>query len=173
MGKSQRFPTLKSGDVFKIPLGDGRAAIGQVIAIYLASIYIVILDFTAMEDQLVSQMSEALETEPVFSGLTFDGHFRPGQWEILENHPVDKAKFLPAYKLGTSELGDCKVVDFEGKRWRPATAMEEEIIPFRKTTSSIRFERAIRAHMGLEPWNPIFDRIRAKDVVRSADLFDA
>lgn len=64
------------------------------------------------------------------------------------------------------------VIDFEGTQWRPATALEKEIIPFRKTTSSIRFGRAIRAHMGLEPWNPAFDRIRVKDVVKSADIFE-
>lgn len=172
MGKGQRFPPLKSGDAFKIPLGDGRAALGQVIAAHLASIYIVVFDFAVPEEQLASRVPEALKADPVFSGLTFDGHFKPGQWEVLGNYPADKTRFLPAYKLGTSEFGDCRVIDFEGKRWRPATALEEEIIPFRKTTSSIRFERAIRAHMGLGPWNPAFDRIRAKEVVKSADIFD-
>lgn len=172
MVASKNWPTLKDGDVFKIPLGDGRAAIGQVVSSYMAQLYVVIFDFVAPEEEVPSLVSEALESEPVFAGLTFDALFRPGRWQVLENRPVNGRKFLPAYKVGGGGPGRFRVENFWATLSRPATDLEKALLPFRDTFSPAIFERAMRAHVGLEPWRDVFDDLRVVEGVKSADLFD-
>ncbi|MCQ2001004.1 Imm26 family immunity protein [Arthrobacter zhaoxinii] len=164
---------MKDGDVFKIPLGDGRAAVGQVVSKYLsATYYVLIFDFIAAEEEVPSLVSEALESEPLFAGLTFDALFRPGRWQMLENRPVDGRKFLPAYIIGGHNPARCMVVDFWAKRRRPATDLERETLPHRKTRTPAIFDNAIRAHAGLEPWIEYYDELRPGTIVTSAELFD-
>ncbi|MCQ1957544.1 immunity 26/phosphotriesterase HocA family protein [Arthrobacter sp. zg-Y826] len=172
MVRGKKWPSLKDGDVFKIPLGDGRAAVGQVVSKYLSgTYYVLIFDFVAAEEEVSSLVSEALESEPLFAGLTFDALFRPGRWQVLENRPVDGRKFLPAYKVGWRVPGQYVVVDFWGTRRRPATDLEKEILPNRKYRSPAIFDDAIRAHAGLEPWVEYYGDLRVGDIVTSADLF--
>ncbi|MFL4474290.1 Imm26 family immunity protein [Paeniglutamicibacter sp. MACA_103] len=171
MAKAEKISTLKDGDVFSISLRDGTAAVGQVVSSYLASHYVVLFDFVAPEDEVGSRISDALQSKTLFGGLTFDALFRPGRWKILENRAVDSKKYLPAYKTGASDLGNCKVEDFKGKRRRAASDIEAENIPFRKTSAPIIFERAMKAHLGLEPWHTAFDGVRLGDVVTSTELF--
>lgn len=171
MVKGRRVPTLNDGDIFTIPLGDGRVAVGQIISSFHTAYYVVVFDFAAPEDELPLRVSEALRAEPVLGGLTFDALIRHGHWKLVGNRPVDGKKFLPAYKTGADDMGNCMIEDFKGEVWRPATALEAEIIPFRGNTSPIRFEKAMKAHMGLEPWDESYERIRVGKGVTSADLF--
>lgn len=76
-----------------------------------------------------------------------------------------------SFKTGTSDLGNCMVEDFKGERSRAASDFDEENLPFRKTSAPIIFERAIKAHLGLEPWHPAFDGVRLGNVITSAELF--
>jgi len=169
--KAEKINTLKDGDVFSISLGDGTAAVGQIVSSYLASYYVVLFDFVAPENEIRSKVSDALQTTPLFGGLTLDALFRPGRWHVLENRAVDSKRYLPAYKTGTSDLGNCMVEDFKGERSRAASDIDEENIPFRKTSAPIIFERAMKAHLGLEPWHPAFDGVRLGNVITSAELF--
>ncbi|MCC3293611.1 immunity 26/phosphotriesterase HocA family protein [Arthrobacter sp. zg-Y411] len=171
MGNRQRAATPRDGDIFTIPLGDGRVSVGQVISSFHTAYYIVVRNFAARVDELPSRLPEALGAEPVLAGLTFDALIGHGHWKVVDNRPVDGKKYLPAYKTGTAEMGNCMIEDFKGEVWRPATAVEAEIIPFRENTAPIRFEKAMKAHMGLEPWNDSYERIRVGDVVTSADIF--
>lgn len=171
MVKAKKISTLKDGDVFSIPLGDGTAAVGQIVSSYLASYYIVLFDFVAPENEIPSEISDALQAQPLFGGLTFDALFRPGRWRVLENRAVDSKRYLPAYKTGSSDLGNCKVEDFNGERSRVASDFDAENIPFRKTSAPIIFERAMKAHLGLEPWHPAFEGVHLGNVITSAELF--
>lgn len=172
MVKAEKISTPRDGDVFSISLGDGTAAVGQVVSSYLASHYVVLFDFVAPEDEVGSRISDALQSKTLFGGLTFDAlFFRPGRWTILENRAVDSEKYLPAYKTGASDLGNCKVEDFKSKRSRAASDIAAENIPFRKTSAPVIFERAMKAYLGLEPWHTAFDGVSLGDVVISAELF--
>ncbi|MCC3271701.1 immunity 26/phosphotriesterase HocA family protein [Arthrobacter zhangbolii] len=171
MGNRQRAATPRDGDIFTIPLGDGRVSVGQVISSFHSAYYIVVRDFAVRVDELPLRLPEALGAEPVLAGLTFDALIGHGHWKVVDNGPVDGKKYLPAYKTGTAEMGNCMIEDFKGEVWRPATAVEAEIIPFRENTAPIRFEKAMKAHMGLEPWDDSYERIRVGDVVTSADIF--
>lgn len=168
---AEKISTLKDGDVFGIPLGDGTVAVGQIVSSYLASHYVVLFDFVAPEDEVRSRISNALQAKPLFGGLTFDALFRPGRWNVLENRAVDSQSYLPAYKTGTRDLANCKVEDFRAERSRAASDLEVENIPFRKSSAPIVFERAMKAHLGMEPWLAAFEGIRLDQVFTSAELF--
>ena len=171
MVKAEKINTLKDGDVFSIPLGDGTAAVGQIVSSYLASYYVVLFDFVAPENEIRSKISDALQTTPLFGGLTLDALFRPRRWHVLENRAVDSKRYLPAYKTGASDLGNCMVEDFKAERSGAASYFDEGNIPFRKTSAPIIFERAMKAHLGLEPWHRAFDGVRLGNVITSAELF--
>lgn len=65
MVKAEKINTLKDGDVFSVSLGDGTAAIGQIVSSYLASYYVVLFDFVAPENEIRSKVSDALHTTPL------------------------------------------------------------------------------------------------------------
>ncbi|UWX98482.1 immunity 26/phosphotriesterase HocA family protein [Arthrobacter zhaoxinii] len=153
MVKNRRVSAPKGGDIFTIPLDDDRVALGQVISSFHAAYYIVVFECTSLANEIPLQIPEALRSRPFLAGLTFAALIRHGHWTVVENRPVDSKKFLPAYKTGTDKLGNCMIEDFKGQVWRPATALEEKLIPFREITSPIRFEKAMKAHIGLEPWD--------------------
>ncbi|UWX98481.1 immunity 26/phosphotriesterase HocA family protein [Arthrobacter zhaoxinii] len=163
---------MKDGDVFKIPLGDGRAAVGQVVSSYIGEYYVIIYDFVAPEEEVPSMVSEALESKPLFAGSSLGGRFRSGRWKVLGNMPVDGRKFLPAYKIGWRIPGEYVVENFWGTRRRRATDLEVQILPFRATHSAAFFEHAMQAHVGLNAWHEAFDDVLVGDIVTSADLFD-
>jgi len=132
----------------------------------------VVFDFVASDAEVDLDVTDALQAQPLFGGLTFDGLFRPGRWQLFGNSVVDGSKFLPAYKIGASENGNCVIEDFKGERRRVATDVEEAIVPFRTTISPIILERAMKAHLGMEPWLDIFEGVRLGQMVKSAEIFD-
>ena len=171
MGKNPRVPALNDGAVFTIPLDDDRVALGQVISSLYRAYYIVVFDSAVPANEVPLRISEVLQTKPFLAGLTFDALIRNGHWRVVDQRPVDSKKYLPAYKTGTSQMGNCMIEDFKGKVWRPASALEEEMIPFRRSTSPIRFEMAMKAHIGLVPWDESYESVRVGEVVTSASLF--
>lgn len=52
-----QFPTLNDGGVFKIPLGDDSAAVGQVVSSYLSTYYVTIFDLVAPEEEVPSRVT--------------------------------------------------------------------------------------------------------------------
>ncbi|MCQ1957546.1 immunity 26/phosphotriesterase HocA family protein [Arthrobacter sp. zg-Y826] len=171
MVKNRKIPAPKEGDIFTIPLDTGRVAVGQVVASLHRAYYIVVFDVAVPANEMPLRTPEALRAKPILAGLTFDALIRHGHWHVVDHRPVDSKKFLPAYKTGAGHLGNCMIEDFKGKVWRPATPLEEEIIPFREFDSPISFEMAMKAHIGLTPWDESYERIRVGEVVTSADLF--
>ena len=171
MAKNQRVRAPKGGDIFTIPLDDDQVALGQVISSLHAAYYIVVFECTLLANEIPLRIPEALQSRPFLAGLTFAALIRHGHWTVVENRPVDSKKFLPAYKTGTSQLGNCMIENFKGEVWRPATTLEGELIPFREITSPICFEEAMKAYIGLEPWNESCEGLRIGDVITSASLF--
>lgn len=59
MGKRQGAASLNAGEIITIPLGGGRASVGQVISSFHAAHSIVVRDFAAPEGELPARLSEA------------------------------------------------------------------------------------------------------------------
>ena len=114
----------RKGDVFTIPLDDGRVHLGQVIAFERFDLlfYIVVFD-------LVTTPERALASCPILAGQTMDALFKAGGWKVVGNRPSDAARFLPAYKRDTPR--GIFVKDFLTTRQRPATPEEAERLPAR------------------------------------------
>ncbi|MCQ2001000.1 Imm26 family immunity protein [Arthrobacter zhaoxinii] len=117
MVKNRRVSAPKGGDIFTIPLDDDRVALGQVISSLHAAYYIVVFDSAVPANEVPLRIPEVLQTKPFLAGLTFDALIRHGHWRVVDQRPVDSEKFLPAYKTGTRQLGNCMIENFKGEVW--------------------------------------------------------
>ncbi len=163
-------PTV--GDVFIVPTGDGRAAVGQVVGSYgRHAYYFAIFDFILPLEDAVRRASEALTAPLLLLGLSLDAKIHSGEWTVVARAPVDAALPLPAYKESVGDPPRVDVVDYSGQRRRTATAAEAEWLPNRKVVAPVRLERALKAQLGLEPWLDAFNELRAASIVSSAEVF--
>ena len=121
----------RKGDVFTIPLDDGRVHLGQVIAFERFDLlfYTVVFDLVTTPERAPGLVDRALASRPILAGQTMDALFRPGGWKVVGNRPSEAARFLPAYKRDTPQ--GIFVKDFLATRQRPATPEEAERLPAR------------------------------------------
>ena len=158
------------GDLFTVPTGDGRAAVGQIVARYAkVHYYLLLFDAILPEEEVDNRAVEATREEVLFQILTLDAKFYVGDWTVIGSAPVDLAKSLPVYKvargLSPGPIGpDTRplmyVEDFSGKRSRPISEDEADALPYRTVTAPVGLEKALRAHLGLEPLTPrFFDKL--------------
>src|SRR2546430_37156 len=90
------------GDVFAIPLGQNKAAIGQLFAKKAPSLALVIVfKETFPESDLPSgeKLEHLVRSEPVIMASSFDSPIDRGEWRRLANFPpaVDALK-SPAFR---------------------------------------------------------------------------
>lgn len=110
---------LKVGDVFIIPLGDGRAGIGQVVGMYgKVSYYFAIFDLVLPLSEAKERAVEALSGPVEFLALSMDGKLYAGHWQIVDRAPVREDLPLPAYKEAVASADHIDVVDYSGSRRR-------------------------------------------------------
>ena len=103
----------RKGDVFTIPLDDGRVHLGQVDLLF----YTVVFDLVTTPERAPGLVDRALASRPILAGQTMDALFRPGGWKVVGNRPSEAARFLPAYKRDTPQ--GIFVKDFLATRQRP------------------------------------------------------
>ena len=160
------------GDVFIVPVGDGRAGIGQVVADYGASAhYIAIFDGVMSLKMAETQAVKATSSPVALLALSMDAKLYVGDWLTVGHAPVAAGMALPAYKELVGVPDQFDVVDFSGNRRRRATPEEVGRLPYRKVVAPVRIENALKASLGLGPWLQIFDDLRPKGHVTSADMF--
>ncbi len=150
---------VRVGDIFTIPVDAEHVAFGQVVAKHGNALYFAI--FRHLHPRAEPPPPRAvLEDEIVFLGESLDAKLWWGDWEIVGHSDVDPDSMpLPAYKEGRYPPGTFDVVDYSGKRRRRASAKEVEELPFRTTYAPIRFEKALKALHGLEPWRDDYDKL--------------
>lgn len=164
---------LHVGDVFTIPVGDGRAGIGQAVALYGNDAY-----FLAVFDVVSDGSNPSLDTDVVadatvrFLALTLDAKIHAGHWRIIGRAPVRAGLPMPAYKEAVGTADHFDVVDYSGTKRRRATDAEVGLLPNRKIVAPVRLERALRASLGLEPWLEAFDDLRI-DGITSSQAFSS
>ncbi|WP_186377222.1 Imm26 family immunity protein [Curtobacterium pusillum] len=84
MSAKQQVSRVEIGDVFAIPLGDGRAALGYVIGKHKSAFYAIVLDLTVPEDALQDlDLSNVAAAPPLIARITFDARSQPGTWRIV------------------------------------------------------------------------------------------
>ena len=160
------------GDVFIVPLGDGRAGVGQVVADYGASAhYFAIFDDVMSVEMAPMHAVEATTSPVALLALSMDAKIHVGDWVTVGHAPVADGMPLPAYKELVGVPDQFDVFDFSGNRRRPATPEEVSRLPNRKVVAPVRIENALKALLGLGPWLPIFDELRPQGRVTTADVF--
>jgi hypothetical protein len=166
-----RKANLSAGDVFAVPLDDGRFVVAQVVATYGEDAYYfaVFEPVFARGDQ--PDLSEVTSTGVAFLALSFDAKIAAGHWPMLGNRGVRRGVPLPAFKEMVGGPGRIDVVDFSGTRRRSASPEESRRLPNRSFVSPALLEGAVRASHGLEAWHDEYDRLRPSPDT-SAKLFD-
>jgi len=166
-------PRLAVGDVFVIPLGDGRAGVGQIVGAYgKDAFYFAVFDGVLPLAEVKGRAIEFLGRRVRFLALSLDAKLYVGHWTIVGHVPVAASFPLPAYKEAVGAPPGYEVVDFSGTLRRPATPAEAAKLPNRKVVAPVRLERALKAAEGLEPWHEAFDELRFHKFVTTADMFD-
>nr|WP_255355568.1 Imm26 family immunity protein [Agromyces sp. Soil535] len=163
----------KLGDVFVVPLDDGKFGVGQVVGTYgKESYFFAIFDVVIPLEHANRQAVEAVDRPVLFLALSMDAKLYAGHWRVVGQEPVPPEVPLPAYKEAVGSPPNFEVVDYSGTRRRPATAAEAHTLPNRKVVAPVRVEKALRAHLGLEPWLDAFNELRPEGRATTADLFN-
>lgn len=150
----------KVGDVFLIPAGEGSVGIGQVAATYGKDAYFLAVFGVVAEEDAASRLRDALAGEVLFFGLSLDAKFYVGHWRIVSNLSVRADLPFPAYKEAVMSPDRIDVVDYSGLRRRPASKDEVGGLSCRTIVAPVRFERALRASIGLDPWLPAYEELK-------------
>lgn len=159
---------LHGGDVFSVPLGDGRCGVGQVVGRYGKDAYFFAMFDVASRCTDPLDIDAAMRSRVLFLALSFDAKLAVGHWTVVDNRPVSCGNLLPAYKEAVGTAHEIDVVDYSGERRRKATSAEAEILPNRKIVAPVRLEKALKAKFGLEPWDEIYSDL-APDENRTTD----
>lgn len=148
MGKAKgRSIRAAAGDIFEIPLPDGRSGYGQII-IDGDELYVAVFRdlYSALPD-----LDELVENDILLVGWTADALIYHGRWKIVGNRPPIVARVpFPSYKVSLS--GKPYVHDFAGKNRRPATAEEWQLLDYKTNVAPIRYQKAFLAYHGIGEW---------------------
>lgn len=162
---------LKVGDVFTVPIDDGRAGIGQIVATYgKDAYYFAIFDVVAPNSGSID-LEQALNARVVFLALSLDAKLAAGHWALVGHQPVRQDMPLPAFKEAVGSPDRIDVVDYAGEQRRPAEGAEAELLPNRKVVAPVRLEKALRAKHGLEPWTEAYSDLAPTDTMTTERLF--
>jgi hypothetical protein len=104
----------KVGDVFLIPLENGRYGVGRILINYMAVVFIEMYSITPINDVLEFDFKEALKEKPISKRWCYDTFLKKGIWTIIDNKPVEGDIDIPYFvsrndenkpyiKKGTSE----------------------------------------------------------------------
>lgn len=160
------------GDVFTVPVDAERYCIGQVVADYEKSaLYLAIYESVCTLGE-EPDVSSVLRGTVSLLALSLDAKIYAGHWVVIGNWPVPSDLPLPAYKESAGDSSTVVVVDYSGRRRRPARGQEADWLPFREVVAPVRIEKALRARQGLEEWNESFATLEPT-VATSARLFDS
>ena len=164
--------SLNKGDVFVVPLGDGRAGVGQIVGRYRKVYY-----YMAIFDQVVPDTQADLSgllpltaESIVLLALTLDGKLYARHWSVVGSAPVTDLVPFPAYKEAVGFPPKYEVVDYSGERRRRATPREEEDLPYRAVVAPALLEMALKARLGLGPAHESFGQLQIGGIT-SAEAF--
>jgi Immunity protein 26 len=165
---------LRVGDVFTVPLDDSRVGLGQVVARYVhrGHFYLALFEPGFPVGELPSA-SEVTALPIAFLALSMDAKVHAGHWVVVGNAPLPERLPLPAFKEAVGSPQRVDVVDYSGKRRRPARGSEAEWLPNRTIVAPVRLEKALKARHGLEPWSDAYAALEPSEAATSARLFDS
>jgi hypothetical protein len=139
---------LKVGDVFTIPVVDGRVALGQVVFRRLDGLEIFICVFDRLfstDEQMTELKVEGLT--PCLLGYVTDSGFYHDRWQVVSNQPTDTGLAPPCYVVDTTQ--GTVVKRPTGEVVRPASREDALFYPKKMTLTSALFEIQIAHVLGV------------------------
>ena len=167
---AKRKPQTKAGDIFAVPLDEGRVGYGQVLLHKVASYNLYVAVFRPLwPADSPPPVAEIVSSEIALLGGTMDALIWHGNWPIVGNVAPDLERFpWPHFICGPSER--CHVEDFHGRVVRSATPEDQSFYRLRFARAPIAYENCLRAIHGIGPWPPDHDKLTYKYVLsRAAD----
>lgn len=162
---------LELGDVFAVPLDATRAGIGQVVATYgQGAFYFAIFDLLVHPHEAEDAVDQALAADLLFLAPSLDARLPVPYLTVIGSRPVREGLPLPAHREVDAE-NMVHVVDFSGRRRRPATDAEARRLQNRRFVAPLRLARALRATAGMEPWNDTYTALIPDEELSSDRLF--
>jgi len=114
-------------------------------------------------DSLAMDDCHIRKANPVFMGNFFDVLIRNGRWPTIKQLTIPNVPF-PSFKIKIENK--FYVETWDRQHMREATPEECTILQFRSDHGPIILENALKAYFGLEPWEPVFDTLKAETVVK-------
>lgn len=144
----------KEGDVFLLPIGDARFALGQLVSMWNAELYAVIYEPAVTSDA----SPELVERhQPFLAVLTLDAKLWNGDWPIVGNHRRNLPSIAqPVFKV--MHKGSPMVEARDRSWWRPARDDEFLRLHFRSVASPAVVEDMVTARFRTGAWLPAYDR---------------
>lgn len=160
-GVSRGSDRVNAGDIFEMPLPDGRRGYGQVI---IGGDVLYVAVFRDIYDAL-PDLDELIKNDVLLVGWTLDALIYHDRWKIVGNRqPIAARVPFPSYKVRVS--GEAYVHDFEGGNYRSATAEDWELLDYKKTVAPIRYQRALFAHHGVGDWTKDYEELTVEHARR-------
>jgi len=159
------------GDIFMLPLGDGRSAIGQVIEKRETASLAMIAVFPTLlnDDQNVTQkeLEAWISSVPAFFASSFDNAIDLGNWKKIANiAPALGSQNSPAFRVAGLPFG-LILESYDGKQRRWARLREINAAPNPYSVSAKWLENAVKAYFKLSgtQWDSKFEKLLFKNVI--------
>lgn len=159
------------GDIFSIPLGDGRMAIGQVFekkqVAGLAAI--LVFDRLFVEKTIPSreELQNCIDSSPAILASSFDNLIDRGDWKKLITIPPTLDRLhSPAFRA--SDIPFCFILEaYDGKRKRLARLREMRLAPRRYSISARWLEDVVKTYFRVNgtEWDIKFNKLLLENVV--------
>ncbi|KTR42107.1 hypothetical protein NS263_02710 [Curtobacterium oceanosedimentum] len=159
------------GDVFSVRVDDDRAYVGQVLHVGEGAMFVVVFDHLVRYPVAIPDALASLMNPPIVASWTYDARFRPGMWEVVTQAQTDNRRYLPASTWGLPETGGVRLTSFDETRTRAATAEEAATIYPKTTRSPMLIEKFLMMAAGVEPSNPVLEKVRWAPMPSSSELF--
>jgi hypothetical protein len=154
----------RQDDVFAVPVDDDSVVLGRIVR-DLRGIVLIAVYADLVKPREKTDLDGLAGASPVFLAMTMDNRLRAGHWPIIGNWSPQVELDLPRYKVQVSD-GTFYEQHLDGGIGRQLTLDEAEQLGNHTSYSNAVVEMAARAHLGREPWLPVFDAIRLDRSVR-------
>jgi hypothetical protein len=156
---------IEAGLVFAIRLLNEGFGFGQLVVRQEPIFYMVAYDVQSETPTIGDHTIR--QAKPVLMGNFFDVLIRNGRWTPVR-HSTPPVVPYPWFKI---IIGDIFYVEsWDRKRKREATEEELTQLQPRSDYGPIILENALNAHFGLRPWEPLFEPLKAAEVLAISEL---
>jgi hypothetical protein len=146
--------------VFRIPVGDGHVAYGQVLS---EEVFVHLVVFEGLHAAATEHDLDKVVSAPVELYAWTRTDLFGERWRVVDNRPIDRNALPPIEFVEMAAPEQFQLVDYDGNVLRPATAEDVENAPFRTIVSPEDVEEAVEAwhgrralderHLTLRPWD--------------------